>query len=73
MYYPYSEKRGSDQLLSYCEADLRLCFRKCLFSHDAAQIHTHIYLPMYLFHHLESSHSDQTNEIGTILMETTLL
>ena len=35
-----SENKGSDQLRSYCEADLRLCFAyaKCLFSHDAAQI-----------------------------------
>ena len=25
--YPSSENIGSDQLRSYCEADLRLCFR----------------------------------------------
>ena len=29
MYYPYSENKGADQLSSYCEADLRLCFRIC--------------------------------------------
>ena len=26
MYYPCSENKGADQLRSYCEADLRLCF-----------------------------------------------
>ena len=29
MYYPCSENKGADQLCSYCEADLRLCFRLC--------------------------------------------
>ena len=29
MYYPCSENKGADQLRSYCEADLRLCFRIC--------------------------------------------
>ena len=27
LYYPNSENKGADQLRSYCEADLRLCFR----------------------------------------------
>ena len=27
MYYPCSENKDADQLRSYCEADLRLCFR----------------------------------------------
>ena len=27
LYYPSSENNGADQLRSYCEADLRLCFR----------------------------------------------
>ena len=27
MYYPSSENKGADQLRSYCEADLHLCFR----------------------------------------------
>ena len=27
--YPCSENKGADQLRSYCEADLRLCFRLC--------------------------------------------
>ena len=27
--YPSSENKGADQLHSYCEADLRLCFRLC--------------------------------------------
>ena len=26
MYYPSSENKGADQLRSYCEADLYLCF-----------------------------------------------
>ena len=26
LYYPCSENKGTDQLRSYCEADLRLCF-----------------------------------------------
>ena len=32
MYHPSSEKKGADQLRSYCEADLRLCFRLCRLS-----------------------------------------
>ena len=38
LYYPISENKGTDQLRSYCEADLRLCFRtgKIGFSHNAA-------------------------------------
>ena len=27
LYYPSSENKGADQLRSYCESDLRLCFR----------------------------------------------
>ena len=27
VYYPRSENKGADQFRSYCEADLRLCFR----------------------------------------------
>ena len=35
MYYPSSENKGTDQLCSYCTADLRLCFGidKKQFSH----------------------------------------
>ena len=29
LYYPCSENKGADQLRSYCDADLRLCFRIC--------------------------------------------
>ena len=29
LYNPYSENRSADQLRSYCEADLRLCFHIC--------------------------------------------
>ena len=29
MYYLCSENKGADQFRSYCEADLRLCFRLC--------------------------------------------
>ena len=29
LYYPYSEIKGADQLRSYHDADLRLCFRIC--------------------------------------------
>ena len=40
LYYWCSENKGTDQLCSYCTADLRLCFRTCkiLFSLVAAQI-----------------------------------
>ena len=40
MYYPNSENKGTDQLHSYCEADLRLCFRLCrlLVSHAVAHL-----------------------------------
>ena len=36
--YLYSENKGTDQLRGYREADLRLCFRICRFSHDAAHL-----------------------------------
>ena len=38
MCHPCNENKGADQLRSYCEADLRLCFRLCklLFSYNAA-------------------------------------
>ena len=29
MYYPYSKNKGADQIRSYCESELRLCFRLC--------------------------------------------
>ena len=29
LYYQSSETKGADQLRSYCEADLHLCFRLC--------------------------------------------
>ena len=29
LYYPSGETKGADQLRSYCESDLRLCFRIC--------------------------------------------
>ena len=29
LYYLCSENKGADQLRSYCEADLLLCFRLC--------------------------------------------
>ena len=32
LYYPSSENKGADQLCSYCEADLCLCFRPCRLS-----------------------------------------
>ena len=35
MCYSCSENKGADQLRSYCEADLRICFRMLVF-HDAA-------------------------------------
>ena len=39
-YYPNSKNKGADQLHSYRELDLHLCFAhaKCWFSHDAAHI-----------------------------------
>ena len=40
MYCLCSKNKGADQLCSYCEADLHLCFHpgKNLVSHDAAHI-----------------------------------
>ena len=29
LFYPCSENKGADQLRSYCEADLCICFRIC--------------------------------------------
>ena len=29
LYYPSGENKGADHLRSYCEADLRICFRLC--------------------------------------------
>ena len=45
-YFTSSENKGADQLRSYPEADLRLCFRlyaNCWFSHEAALKSTPIY------------------------------
>ena len=38
LYYTSSENKGTDQLCSYCTADLRLCFHidKIRFSYDVA-------------------------------------
>ena len=38
MYYLCNENKGADQIRCYREADLRLCFCICLFSHDAAHL-----------------------------------
>ena len=40
MHFPCSENKGTDQLRSYCAADLRLCFRICKkpVSHNEAQM-----------------------------------
>ena len=40
LHYPRIGKISADQLRSYCEADLRLCFRyaKCVFSHGVAHV-----------------------------------
>ena len=38
MYYLCSENKGADQLRSYCEADLHLCFRLCRLLVAAAQL-----------------------------------
>ena len=37
-YFVCREYKEADQLPSYHAADLRLCFRICKFSHDAAQM-----------------------------------
>ena len=54
-YYPCSENKGADQLRSYREADLCLCFRICKsqFSHDKAQMANTVDLA-----HYEPSHMD---------------
>ena len=56
LYYPSSENKGADQLRSYCEADLRLCFRigKIRFSHDAAHISFSIFTSSVILHHLRA-------------------
>ena len=44
MYYPCSENKGADQLSSYCEADLRLCFRigkNPVFSRRSSNVFSH--------------------------------
>ena len=51
MCYPCSENKGDDQLRSYCQADLRLCFRLCrlLVSHVMALIQNHQNHPVTVF------------------------
>ena len=63
LYYPSGENKGADQLHSYCEADLRLCFRtgkKPVFLYSVHfkkrarlapiyQLHLIVYLIMPLF------------------------
>ena len=50
LYYPCSENKRADQLRSYCEDDLRLCFRLCrlLFSQAVAQLYTLLTTPFIL-------------------------
>ena len=36
LYYQCSENKGTDQLRSYCESDLRLCFRPSILSFSYA-------------------------------------
>ena len=46
MYYLYSENKGADQLCSYREADLRLCFRLCrllVFPRGGSNDETHFF------------------------------
>ena len=53
LYHLCRENKGADQLRSYCEADLRLCFRiykKAVFSYEA-----HIRLNRFLTKLLISS------------------
>ena len=49
LYYPSSDNKGADQLCSYCEADLHLCFRICktlVFSQQLLKCFHHgIFLP----------------------------
>ena len=52
MCYPCSENRGAEQLRSYCEADLRLCFRLCrlsIFPCGCSFIVCDILLDVFLF------------------------
>ena len=39
LYYPCSKNKGADQLRSYSEADLRLCFRPSIFWFSYAVAH----------------------------------
>ena len=50
LYHPWIENKGADQLRSYCEADLRLCFRLCrllVFPCGGSFIYLFIYLFIY--------------------------
>ena len=52
LYYPCSQNKGADQLRSYREADLCLCFRICknpVFSRRTAQMILHIYMYRLMF------------------------
>ena len=45
LYYPCSENKGADQLNSFCEADLCLCFRICTFWFSDAVAHIVVAIP----------------------------
>ena len=52
-----SQNKGADQLRSYCETELCLCFciyADCWFSHDATQM---FYLQYYLYKYNSSKKS----------------
>ena len=58
LHYPYSENKGTDQLRSYCEADLGLCFRigkNPVFSRRGSY---HFSQTVYSKHHLSLDRSD---------------
>ena len=58
LYYTCSENKGDDQFRSYCEADLRLCFRICkmLVYYDVAHIRVGFKLFLSLVMSLNKTH-----------------
>ena len=64
LYYPSRKNKGADQLHSYCEADLRLCFRyaDCWFSHEAAHLGHKLLMLMELF-------PSSKNNVGTYMKQ----
>ena len=66
LYYPCSENKGTDQVYSYCTADLRLCFCICIIS-CGTSLH---YVPLRTLMVLFDQNNFRLNKTGLHMVDT---